>query len=104
MLELFVTLSMRRQLKRFVKTGDPVLVQLYNDMSLIAIVSKVNFFTATFQILDIDEETWLAEEVMPIHCVMGLCTKSVNRVRRKLMIENGEHVSEECASETCEDE
>lgn len=103
MLELFLSFSMRKKLKKYKKTGEPILISL-SRYAVIATVSEVGLFTATIQILDADEETWLAEEILPICSIEGICTKSVLRGKRKLMISNGEDWTEEYASESCEEE
>lgn len=110
MLEFLTTLSMRSLLKEAYKTQSIIIVSLSN-VSIPVQVLKVGFMSFVADVYDIDEETWLGREVIPISYVTSVNLWSVERQRIRLMVENGEDISElyesygghSCA-ESCEEE
>lgn len=110
MLEFLTTLSMRSLLKKACKTQDIIIISL-SDISVPVQILKVGFMSFVADVYDIDEETWLGREVLPISYITSVNLWSVERQRIKLMVENGEDISEFYESrgghnclENCEEE
>lgn len=83
MLEFWTLWSMRAQLKVAARTGQVLLVELYEDLLYIRVLGVCGA-SFVFEDLSDDEETWLGTYVYPIAALTRICVDNVERARERL--------------------
>jgi hypothetical protein len=90
MFSLFEVLEMRGRLKRIQKEGSVILLNLTDGGSALAKVSSVGLATVVIDIVDEDEETWLANYIFPISIINYVNLRSTERARAKFINQSPE--------------
>ena len=88
MLMLFTVLEMRKKLIGYHQTEKIIAMQVASCDPVFVKIKEVGWFTVTLDVLDADEETWLATEVVAIKDVFSINESSIQRARIRLMFEN----------------
>ena len=81
---------MRGKLKEYLKTEKVVAMQVGACEPVFVRVKSLGWFTVTLDVLDTDEETWLATEVVSIKDIFSINESSIQRARVRLMFENAD--------------
>lgn len=87
MTSFFTTLELRSHLKKFKKIDAVVVLQVAQCEPVIVKIAKVGLFTATLNVMDIDEQTWLGTEIIQIKDINAINESCIQRARTKLMFE-----------------
>lgn len=90
MTNLFTTLELRAILKRYLKSERVLIIQINGSEPFFVKVNRLGWFTVTLDVLDTDEETWLATEIIPIRDILCINESSVERCRMQLIYQHGD--------------